>query len=197
MASLRIALTAAFSDRPDDRPFFQSKAVDFLLVLAVATILLVSFAFSLVAHAIQRWSETLSDELGSIASGEWGVLSNLAPPILAFGAFVAIYRLVPTSRPKLGDVWVGALVAAAGFTVVNVGFSYYLATVATWGLLYGSLGSVLAFLLVVYLQVAVLLFGGELAAAWSRDTVPAEPDAEEGVPMGRRLLGVVRGLFVR
>ena len=78
-----------------------------------------------------------------------------------------------------------------------MGFSYYLATVATWGLLYGSLGSVLAFLLVVYLQVAVLLFGGELAAAWSRDTVPAEPDAEEGVPMGRRLLGVVRGLFVR
>jgi membrane protein len=196
MASLRIALTAAFSEEAD-RPYFQSKLVDFLLVLAVAAILLVSFGFSLVAHAIVRWSATLSDELGSVASGEWGILSNLAPPVLAFGAFLVLYRLVPPSRPKIRDVWVGALVAAAGFTVINLGFSYYLATVATWGLVYGSLGSVLAFLLVVYLEVAVFLYGGELAAAWSRDAVTADGTEEPGPPFGRRVLGLVRGLFVR
>jgi membrane protein len=195
MTSLRVALTAAFSDE-NDRPYFRSKLVDFLLVLAVAAILFVSFGLSLVAHAVQRWSETLSDALSPIALTGWGVLGNLAAPILAFGAFTALYHFVPPNRPRVRDVWLGALVAAAGFTIVNVGFSYYLATMATWSLLYGSLGSVLAFLFVVYVEAAVVLFGGEFAAAWIRNAEEAE-NAAPAQPIGRQLLGLVKGLFVR
>jgi membrane protein len=196
MASLRVALTAAFDDG-SERPFFQSKLVDMLLVLSVAVLLLVSFGLSIVVHAVQRWSGSLSGQLGSVDLGESGVLGNIAPPVLAFAAFVALYHLVPPSRPRIRDVWVGALVGAAGFAAVNVGFSYYLATVATWDLLYGSLGSILAFLLVVYLEVAVFLFGGELASEWSRSDVVSEEASERPPPVTRRLLGLVRGLFVK
>jgi membrane protein len=197
MASLRVALTAAL-DEDSNRPFFQSKLVDLLLVLSVALLLLVSFGLSVTVHAVQRWSERASGELGNAALDEWGFLGNVASPVLAFAAFVALYRLVPPSRPRIRDVWVGALVAALGVAVVNLGFSYYLATVATWDLLYGSLGSVLAFLFVVYLDVAVFLFGAELAWAWNRgaEASDLEPD-EPAASIQRRLLGAVRGLFVR
>lgn len=196
MASLRVALTAAFDDG-SERPFFQSKLIDVLLVFSVAVLLFVSFGLSIVVHALQRWSASLSEHLSSVDLGESGVLGNVAPPVLAFAAFVAVYHLVPPSRPRIRDVWVGALVGAAGFAAVNVGFSYYLATVATWHLLYGSLGSVLAFLLVVYLEVAVFLFGGELASEWSRSAFTTSETTEPSAPISRRLLGFLRGLFIK
>ena len=192
--SLRIALTAAFSDG-SNRPFFQSKLVDLALVLGMAMLLLASFGLSVVVHAVQRWSARVSAELGTLDLHEWSILGNVGPAVLAFVAFVTLYRLVPPTRPKLRDVWVGALVAALGFAAVNVGFSYYLATVASWDLLYGSLGSLLAFLLVVYLEVAVFLFGAELASVWSRPAAP-DPEAEPGGPLHRQVLGALRGLFV-
>lgn len=196
MASLRVALTATFDDG-SQRPFFQSKLVDLLLVLSVAVLLVVSFGLSIVVHAVQRWSTSLSDHLGSVDLGESGVLANVAPPVLAFGAFVVLYHLVPPSRPRIRDVWVGALVGSAGFALVNVGFSYYLATVATWDLLYGSLGSVLAFLLVVYLGTAAFLFGGELASEWSRSALVSVEETEPPPPLPRRLLRLARGLFLK
>jgi membrane protein len=196
MASLRVALTAAFDDG-SERPYFQSKVVDVLLVFSVAVLLLVSFGLSIVVHAVQRWSASLSNHLGSVDLGESGVVGNVAPPVLAFAAFVVLYHLVPPSRPRIRDVWVGALVGAAGFAAVNIGFSYYLTTVATWDLLYGSLGSVLAFLLVVYLEAAVFLFGGELASEWSRNAVTRVEVSDRPPAVPRRLLGLVRGLFVK
>ena len=196
MASLRVALTAAFDDG-SQRPFLQSKLVDLLLVFSAAVLLLASFGLALLVHAVPRWNTRLSDWLGSVDLGEWGVLGNVAPAVLAFVAFVALYHLVPPSRPRIRDVWIGALVGAAGFAVVNVGFSYYLATVATWDLMYGSLGSVLAFLFVIYLEAAVFLFGGELAMEWSRSAVVSSERSDPPQPVSRRLLGLVRGLFVR
>jgi membrane protein len=196
MASLRVALTAAFDDG-SQRPFFHSKLVDLLLVFSAAVLLLVSFGLALLVHAVPRWSTRLSEWLSSADLDEWGVLGNVAPALLAFVAFVALYHLVPPSRPRIRDVWIGALVGAAGFAVVNVGFSYYLATVATWDLVYGSLGSVLAFLLVVYLEVAVFLFGAELASEWSRCAVVSVERSERPPPVPRRVLELVRGLFVK
>ena len=191
--SLRVALTAAFSDGTE-RPYFQSKLVDLALVVAVAMLLLASFGLSVVVHAVQRWSTRVAAELGALELHEWSLLATVGPAVLAFVAFAVLYRLVPPTRPKLRDVWAGALLAAVGFAAVNVGFSYYLTTVATWDVLYGSLGSLLAFLLVVYLEVAVFLFGAELAAVWSRPP-PAEPGP--GVPLRRQIVLGLRGLFVR
>jgi membrane protein len=195
MASVRVALTAAFDDGRD-RPFFRSKLVDFVLVLSVTVLLLLSFGFSIALHAVEDWSPAVSDFLDSLALDEWSVLGNIAPPLLAFPAFLLLYRFVPPAHPKARDLWVGALVATLGFELVNLGFSYYLATVATWDLVYGSLGSILAFLFVVYLEASVFLFGAEVAAEWPRTAV-AEETVGDPVPLRRRLVGFARGLFVR
>jgi membrane protein len=196
MASVRIGLTAALDDG-SGRPFFQSKLVDVLLVLSVAVLLLVSFGLSLVVNAVEQWSDTLAAELGPAGFEQGSVLGVVVPPIFTFGAFLLLYRLVPPGRPRFRDLWLGALVAAVAAELVKVGFSYYLATVATYDLLYGSLGSLFAFLVVVYLQASVFLFGGELASAWSRSgaTRNAPPSRHRSVP--QRLLEAVRGLFVK
>lgn len=75
-----------------------------------------------------------------------------------------------------------------------MGFGYYLVTVASYDVVFGSLGSVFAFLFVVYLLASVVLFGAEFAASWSRNAVTSEAAAGPRVSLPRRLLAVVRGL---
>jgi len=195
MASLRVGLSAALDDG-SGRPFFQSKLVDILLVLTLAVLLLVLFGLSIVVNGVERWSETVGRSLDAVGFGPGSVLGYVVPPLLAFGILLILYRFVPPSRRRFRDLWVGALVAAVGFELVKVGFGYYLVTVASYDVVYGSLGSVFAFLFAVYLLASVVLFGAEFGAAWSLSAVTSEATSGPRVSLPRRLLAVVRGLFI-
>jgi membrane protein len=197
MASVRVGLTAALGD-DRGRPFFQSKLVDVLLVLAVAVLLLVSFGVSLAVNAVERWSDTVDRTLSAAGFGQGGILGYVVPPIVAFVVFLLLYRLVPPSRLSFRDLCAGALPAAVGLELVSVGFNYYLTTFAPYDAVYGALGSVFAFLFAVYLFASVFLFGAEFAAAWAASAVADVPGAP-GPPISvrRRLLWAIRGLFVR
>ncbi len=194
MGAIRVGLTAAFDDG-STRPILRSKAVDVLLVLAVGGLLLISFGLSVAIHAAARWSEPLADALSSAGFGAGGAAGIVVPLLATFGAITLLYHFVPPSRPPLRDVWVAAALAAIAFEVVQVGFSYYLATVATYNVLYGSLGSLFGFLFVVYISASVFLIGAELAFQWPRSAEPGPPS--EPVPFVRRVKGAVRGLFVK
>jgi membrane protein len=196
MASVRVGLSAALGD---DRawPFFQSKLVDVLLVLSVAVLLLVSFGISLVVNAVERWSDTVDRTLSAAGFGQGGILGYVVPPIVAFVVFLLLYRLVPPSSLRFRDLCVGAVPAAVGLELVSVGFNYYLTTFAPYDAVYGSLGSVFAFLFAVYLFASVFLFGAEFAAAWAANAVAEAQGAGPAVPMRRRLLLAIRGLFLR
>jgi membrane protein len=194
MAAIRVGLTTAFDDMA--RPFARSKLVDLLLVLGVGGLFLVAFGLSVVVRAVAQWSETVASALSGAGFGSGGALGIVVPLLISFVAVALLYHLVPPSRPPFREIWVGALVAAIALELVTVGFSYYLATVAGYDALYGSLGSLFAFLFVVYLQASVLLFCAEFAFEWPRRAV-APAERPEHVPLLRRVTGLVRGLFVR
>jgi membrane protein len=193
VSSVRVGLTAVF-DEGIGRPFFRSKLVDLVLVLSVACLFVGFLALTIAINAIERWSETVAGGLGSAGLDRGSFLAVLVPPLLTFGVLLLLYRLVPKTRLHFRDLAVGALVAAVASEAIRIGFSYYLAKVARYDLLYGALGSVFALLLVVYLQAIVLLLGAEIARAWAQSTYgPPEPP----VPLSRQARDAVRGLFVR
>ena len=196
MASVRIGLTAALGD-DRGRPFFQSKLVDVVLVLAVAVLLLVSFGLSLVINAVERWSDTVDRHLSAAGFGQGGILGYVVPPIAAFVVFLLLYRLVPPSSLRFRDLCVGALPAAVALELVSVGFNYYLTTLARYDAVYGSLGSVFAFLFAVYLFASVFLFGAEFAGAWAASGAADPPATGPPASVRRHLLGAIRGLFLR
>jgi membrane protein len=193
-AAVRVGVTAAI-DGAFRRPYFHSKLVDVLLVLSVASLFIVSFALSIVVNAAERWSDTLAHSLGEVGLARGSILGYVLPTVIVFGVLLLLYRLVPRRKLPFRALWIGALFAAVASEVIKVGFSYYLSTIARYDLLYGSLGSVFAFLLVVYLQASALLFGAELAATWSTSALQQDDVAEP--PIGRRILLMVRGLFIR
>jgi membrane protein len=195
MSSVRIGLTAAF-DEGVGRPFFRSKLVDVLLVISVGCLFIVFLALTIAINAIERWSETVAGGLGAAGFDRGSVLAVLVSPVLTFCVLLFLYRLVPRTRLRFRDLAVGAGAAAIASEAIRLGFSYYLATVARYDLLYGALGSVFAFLLVVYLQAIVLLLGAEIACAWTTSAY-GPPELEPAVPLTKQARDAIRGLFVR
>jgi membrane protein len=193
MSSVRVGLTAVF-DGGQGRPFFHSKLVDVILILSLACLFIGLLALTIAINAIERWSETVAGGLSAAGLDRGSILGLLVPPALTFGALLLLYRLVPRARLRYRDLAVGALVAAVASEAIRIGFSYYLASVARYDLLYGALGSVFALLLVVYLQAIVFLFGAEIAHTWSQSAYgPPEPP----IPITRQARDAVRDLFVR
>jgi hypothetical protein len=52
--------------------------------------------------------------------------------------------------------------------VLKKGFVWYAGTMADWGAIYGSIASVIALSLWLYLSAQVMLYGAEFSAAYSR-----------------------------
>jgi membrane protein len=167
MAAIRIAFRVIWeNDRR--RPYVQSKLLDFALVLGVGLLAVASLGATLLVQVLAEIGHDLSRAFGTDTLG--GFLATAAEVLtsttLTLGVLVVLYRTVPPVAPRLGAVWLPALLASIGFHVATAVYALYL---ARWGdvvALYGPLAAVLGFLLVVYVGVIVILLGAELVAAW-------------------------------
>ena len=192
MGAIRVGVTTAIGGQAG-RPYLRSKLVDLVLVVALGALLVGSFGLSIAANAVTKWSGSVADALTPIGLGRGGALGVIVALLLTFSILLLSYRYLPVSRPTWRQTLVPAALAALASEVVKVGFSFYLATVATYDVVYGSLGSLFAFLFVVYLEASVFLLGAELTYAWPRTAEPGPP-ADESLP--RRVWHLIRGQWV-
>lgn len=180
MGAIRAGLDAIWHEAPR-RPAGRAKLHDFALVLAVGGLALVSFGLTIVLRVVTDVAVA-------------GELSRLVVPLaLTFATFALCYRYIPSATLSFRTVWVGALVGAAGFEAAKTAFSFYVANVSKFNLIYGSIGAVLAFLFFLYLAAVTFLLGAEIAAAW--------PDADRPGPgpprtLRQQLASALRGMFV-
>lgn len=196
MGAVRQALNMAW-DVEDPRPPLQGKLVDLLLVLAAGLVIVASLAMTLAV----RLAATLGapfGEPGAFAREAVLLAGQLVPALLTFGVFLLLFGLVPASSNGLRDVWPGALTATLGVEAAKVGFAIYLENVADYGAIYASLGSVVAFLVFVFVTSNVFLFGAEVASEWPkvRDGV-IDPGGSVDEPLGTRMRRALRRLVVR
>jgi membrane protein len=75
--------------------------------------------------------------------------------------FALIFKYLPDARIAWRDVWFGALVTSALFTLGKYLIGLYLAK-ATPGSAFGAAGSVVAFVVWVYYSGLIVFFGAEL-----------------------------------
>ena len=141
-----------------------------LLLLVVWMVALVATAlFLLVAPSIQRGLLELS-ALSDLSSAVFTTLRTLLVPGILFGAICLTYRLGAGARVGSFRLALVALLASLGWIGASLGFS--LAVPVLWGAarLYGTLGSVVLFLIWSYLIAWILLLGGLLLArpGWAR-----------------------------
>lgn len=166
MASIRIAFRLIWEG--DVGPtYVRSKLRDFALVAAAGVLVIGAFALSIVVRVVVETGSELSDALGW--TGGATAFSSLAEvassTLVVFAALLALYRLVPPVRTPVALLWPSALAAAVAFELTVYGYAVYATRFANFNTIYGPIGAVLAFLVLVYLLAAIVLLGAETAAA--------------------------------
>ena len=68
---------------------------------------------------------------------------------------------------RLRDVWFGAILAGLLWRLAFAGFSWYVRDLSRFSV-HGSVATVVAFLVWVYLSAVILLYGVEVTAAYAR-----------------------------
>jgi membrane protein len=195
MGALRVAFNRAWRAEYG-QPYLRGKLLDFIVVVLLEVLVLAAVGLSVVREVVAEHARNGStlDDLVARGTSAGLVTGVLGPLVLVFGVLVFGYRYVPVVRPAWRDVLVGAFVGAVGTRLLFALFAVYTTRVADYTVVYGSLATLVAFLLLVYLSAGVVLFGAEVAAAW-----PATAQAPIGpaVPLRTRVRGLLRGLVSR
>jgi membrane protein len=118
---------------------------------------------------LTRLDMPLWDSTSFFGTISWKVLNELVPCLLMFVMAFVLYTWAPNTKVKWSEAAWGALFTASGWEISKISFDWYLASgLARHQLIYGSLGSVVALMLWVYLSALIILFGAHLGAAIGR-----------------------------
>lgn len=175
-SALRHAINEAW-DIESRPPLLRRKALDVVLVLGGIVILVLSLSLS----ATRRAAQLLEDEEtgGSVAAELLDAVGDVLPFVFVVIVLVFLYRVLPMERPKVREIWPGALVAALLLTLVKGAMELYFEQLADFGALYGSLGALMALLLFLFAASNVIVFGAEFASEWTR--LPSDDEVREAV----------------
>jgi len=167
-ASIRTAFRIIW-EADSGQTYIRSKLRDFSFVALAGVLLVGAFLLSVVAQVAVETGADLSDALGWSADAAplTAVVEVATSALVVFAALLALYRFLPPASTR-HHVWPSALGAAIASEIVVAGFAFYAARMADFNSVYGPLGAVFAFLLLVYLLATVVLLGAESVAFSSR-----------------------------
>ena len=165
----------------EQRGFWSHKLFSFAMLLVAGLILLI--ALLLVSAAQVVGSSWFADVLSNFPGLGFlrGFTIRYATTLLFIVVVGFVYYFVPNAKVRLRDVWVGALVTGLLWKGVLSVFSWYMSDMSRFTRVNGSIGAVVVFLVWVYVQAAILLYGAEFTAAYARllrgrtEDAPATP----------------------
>jgi membrane protein len=79
-----------------------------------------------------------------------------------------VYYFVPNAKVRFRDVWIGAFLTGLLWKGALEGFSWYMRDMTRFTRVNGSIAAVVVFLVWVYVQAVILLYGVEFTAAYAR-----------------------------
>jgi membrane protein len=151
------------------RNFWQHRLFSFLM-LAVAGLLLMTAL--LLTRAVQvaeaRWFTNFHWDSRTFIVLRGVTMRNASLLLPAF-VFGLIYYFVPNVQGLfVKDVWLGALITGLSWDVGLKGFSWFVRDTTRWTYIHGNIATVVVFLLWIYVSAAILLWGVEFTAAYSK-----------------------------
>ncbi len=158
-SSLRIALNIVFRTEKS-RGMLRGIGVDLLMILLVGILLLVSMILSSVVPFLQSYQGRIPVAIGPTI--QW-ILKYLLPFFLTYCMFFLIYKIIPNKRVHFKSALQAALFSSLLWEVAKHLFAWYVVHLAEYSFFYGSLSTLVVFVLWVYYSATVLVVGGEFA----------------------------------
>jgi membrane protein len=155
----------------EPRDFLESRLVAFGMVGILAGFLILSLLSTAVVNLLPRLQVPLWGGVSIYETPLWTILSNLIPWLFAFLTFLGLYLRVPNVEVGWGGPLWGALATALAWEVAASAFTWFLSSgLASYQLVYGSLGTVVALMVWIYVGSSIILFGAHLSAAITQRT---------------------------
>jgi membrane protein len=151
--------------------------LSFGMVLVVGFLLLVTLVITTALSAAGGYLSGMVPGLPTLMHVLNFVLSFAVVTVL----FALIFKFLPDARIAWRDVWFGAVVTAALFTLGKYLIGLYLGKAAP-GSAFGAAGSVVAFVVWVYYSGLIVFFGAELTQVTARHAGRKIVPAENAVP---------------
>ncbi|MCH8254898.1 MAG: YihY/virulence factor BrkB family protein [Gemmatimonadetes bacterium] len=158
-----------------DRPFYVAKLRHLAMAAGVGILFILSLT---ITTALQTLGGVTLPGVGSLSFLENTVVSiggRVLPFLLSFAIFTLIYKFIPNTKTFWRYVWPGALLAAVLFELAKSVFILYLDRFANYQAVYGSIGSVIALLVWMYLSAFVLILGAEFSSEYGRMREGVDP----------------------
>ena len=150
----------------------------FTLVVGVAFLLLVSL---IVSAALAWLGQALAGALPG-GSAVWQILNFFISLAVVTALFGLMFKTVPDVNIKWREVWVGAAVTAALFTLGKFLLGLYLGGAGVSSA-YGAAGSIVALVIWVYYSAQVLLIGAEFTEVYARLSGARITPSAQAVPL--------------
>jgi membrane protein len=163
------------------RSFWSHKLFSFLMLLVAGALLVAALLLVSAAQVIgASWFAEVLSRFPSLA-----VLRSLALRNATTAMFILIvglvYYFVPNAKVRFRDVWIGAFLTGLLWKGAVYALGWYMRDMTTFARVNGSIAAVVVFLVWVYVQAVILLYGAEFTAAYARlrrgrpDELPAAP----------------------
>jgi membrane protein len=161
----------------ETRPLWRRLALSVLCTPVLASMAIVGTGLLLIwpqlAQWLARWIE-LSEAFVTL----WSWFRIPVALFLLMLVVLLVYHFAPNRNRPVRFVMPGTILAVIAWALASVGFSFYLANFANYGVIYGSLGTAIALLVYLYLSAVALLLGEEVNAAIYRGATESEMQSQ-------------------
>lgn len=161
--AIRRGINAAWGLR-EERRFLKRRVVDLIVVLGaglfIFLLLFVSPAVGALRQAVEQTSPWAILSNGTF----WKIIIRVVSPLFSFLSILLLYRYMPTTSVRMGGIWLPAMAASLALVLGSQAFVWYINRFSLYDNLYGSIGSILALLMWIYVSSIILLFGALVAS---------------------------------
>lgn len=148
------------------RTFIQKRLVGLVMVGVLAFLYLSFLVVTITIKSLARLQVIFTNlqylEIGTVARG----YNFVSTWVVVFLLYLALYRWVPSARVRWKPAVYTAALSMVMWHLVSNGFTWFIRMgFSSYELVYGTLGTVVALLFLIYLNAWIVLFGAHLCAA--------------------------------
>ncbi len=150
------------------RSYWRHKWFSFLMMLVAGALLVAAVLLVSVSQMIgASWFASLLSRFPGLLILRSLALRN-ATTLMFILVVGLIYYFVPNAKVRFRDVWVGALLTGLLWKGALFVLAWYMRDMTRFTQVNGSIAAVVVFLVWVYVQAVILLYGVEFTAAYAR-----------------------------
>ncbi len=165
----------------EQHSYWKHKLLSFAMLSFAGVMLLIALLLVSASQVVgASWFADVLESFPGLAILR-GLTVRYAATLLFIIVVGFVYYFVPNAKVRFRDVWVGALVTGLLWKGALEVFAWYMGDMTRFSRVNGSIAAVVVFLVWVYIQAVILLYGVEFTAAYARllrgrpEDVPAAP----------------------